>query len=123
MTPQTKALEALLNRLNTEFDADITLGPLPQDGGVSAEITGESDSRNLNIQHGRKELTVLFLCKNTSQRIAYDLLTQIGEHIAELPRIPGSGIIGGRLRSGAGLVGNENGYYIFSLIAAILIAH
>lgn len=123
MTPQTIALEALLDELNAEFDINIVFGSLPQNGGVSAEIAGESDSRNLNITHGRKELTVLFLCKNTSQSAAYDLLTRIGEHIAELPRIPESGILGGKLRSGAGLVGNDGGYYIYSLITSITIAY
>ncbi len=123
MTPQMKAAEALLDELNAEFDINIVFGSLPQNGGISAEIAGESDSRNLNIRHGRKELTVLFLCKNTSQSAAYDLLTRIGEYIAEMSPQPENGILGGKLRNGAGLVGNQDGYYIYSLTAAIIIAH
>lgn len=122
MTPQSEALDLVLKKLKAEKGYKIALFALPKDGGISAEITGsEGKGRSLNLQHGSTDLTVLFLCKNKTQTTAFDTLCDIGNYLDHLGEMKGETvqITGAGVRSGAGLVGNEGGFYIYSMIARI----
>lgn len=122
MTPQSEALDLVLKKLKAEKKYNIALFALPRDGGISVEITGsEGKERSLNLQHGNTDLTVLFLCKNKNQATAYDTLCEIGNYLNCLESVKGESvqITGAKVKSGAGLVGNEGGFYIYSMIAKI----
>lgn len=124
MTPQSKAIQLVISSLNTVTGYNVKLTPLTQDGGISAEITGgEPKGRYLKIQHGKEDLTVLFLCKNKNQQTAYDTLCTIGNTLNVLDTIEGDNVnvMGAGVRSGASLVGKEGDYYIYSMIARISI--
>lgn len=121
-TPQSTALKLVINKLNTELGCNIIVGPLPEDGGVTAEINnGVNKGRYLNKKHGKEQLTVLFLCKNPSQSAAYNALCAIGNILNILESVNGDTVCisGAEVRSGAGLVGNDGDYYIYSMIAGI----
>lgn len=122
MTPQMEALTLVLKKLKTEKNHNIIPFALPKDGGISAEITGsESKGRSLNLQHSSTDLTVLFLCKNRTQTTAFDTLCEIGNYLDRLGEVKGETvqITDAGVRSGAWLVGNEGGFYIYSMIARI----
>lgn len=122
MTPQSEALDLVLKKLKSEKKYNIAVSALPKDGGISAEITGSEDKgRSLNLQHGSTDLTVLFLCKNKTQITAFDTLCDIGNYLNRLGEVKGETvqITGAGVRSGAGLVGNDGGFYIYSMIARI----
>lgn len=122
MTPQMEALTLVLKKLKTEKNHNIIPFALPKDGGISAEITGsEGKDRSLNLQHGSTDLTVLFLCKNKTQTSAFDTLCDIGNYLNHLGEVKGKTvqITSAGVRSGAGLVGNEGSFYIYSMIARI----
>ncbi|MCM1055537.1 MAG: hypothetical protein NC394_08450 [Bacteroides sp.] len=122
MTPQSEALDLILAKLKAEKGYKIALFALPKEGGISAEITGsENKGRSLNLQHGSADLTVLFLCKSKTQAAAFDTLYDIGNYLDRIGEVKGKTIqvTGAGVRSGAGLVGNENGFYIYSMIAQI----
>ncbi|MBQ8903110.1 MAG: hypothetical protein IJY73_02270 [Oscillospiraceae bacterium] len=121
-TPQSAALDIVIDKLNTELGIKIFVGPLPKDGGITAEINnGVNKGRYLNKQHGKEQLTVLFLCKNTSQNAAFDALSAIGNILNTLKPEKGDTVYisGAEVRSGAGLVGNDGGFYVYSMIAGI----
>lgn len=121
-TPQSLAFELIKKQIYDKLGINIFAGPLPKDGGVTAEINnGINKGRYLNKQHGKEQLTVLFLCKNASQNIAYDTLNAIGNMLNTLEPI-GTGALyvpSVEVKSGAGLVGNDGGYCIFSMIVGI----
>lgn len=122
MTPQSEALDLVLKKLKSEKKYNIAVSALPKDGGISAEITGSEDKgRSLNLQHGSTDLTVLFLCKNRTQTTAFDTLCDIGNYLDRLGEVKGDTvqITGAGVRSGAGLVGNDGSFYIYSMIAQI----
>lgn len=122
MTPQSEALTLVLRKLKAEKKYNIAVSALPKEGGISAEITGSEDKvRSLNLQHGSTDLTVLFLCKNKTQITAFDTLCDIGNYLNRLGEVKGETvqITGAGVRSGAGLVGNDGGFYIYSMIARI----
>ena len=122
MTPQREALDLVLEKLGAENNYNIVPFALPKDGGISVEITGSEDKgRSLNLQHGSTDLTVLFLCKNETQATAFDTLCEIGNCLNRLGEINGETvqITGAGVRSGAGLVGNDGGFYTYSMIARI----
>ena len=122
MTPQTEALRLVLSEIEQAEGYIIPIASLPQNGGISAEITGsEGKGRNLNLQNGSTDLTVLFLCKNENQDTAYETLCKIGNHLDRMKPIEGETVqvTGAGVRSGAGLVGKEGDYYIYSMIARI----
>lgn len=113
MTPQSEALNLVLDSLQKNADYKIIASALPQSGGVSVEITGsESKGRSLNLQHGSTDLTVLFLCKNKHQAAAFDTLCEIGNRLDRLGEIRGKTVqvTGAGVRSGAGLVSKEGDY-------------
>lgn len=121
-TPQSTAFEQVIKRLNTEFSCNIVIGPLPENGGITAEInSGINKGRYLNKQHGKEQLTVLFLCKDKNQSIAYNNLCAVGNMLNCINPIETDNVYisGAEVRTGAGLVGNDGGYYIFSMIAGI----
>lgn len=123
MIRQSEAISLILNELK-KLGLNIVLAPLPQNGGVTAEITGsEPKGRRLDISHGAEDITVLFLSKFTDQQEAYETLCRIGNFldsykgaVAETVQITSAGI-----RSGASLVSNDGGYYVYSMIARISI--
>ena len=122
MTPQREALDLVLDKLEAENNYNIVPFALPKDGGISVEITGSEDKgRSLNLQHGSTDLTVLFLCKNKTQITAFETLCDIGNYLNRLGEVKGETvqITGAGVRSGAGLVGNDGGFYIYSMIARI----
>ena len=122
MTPQSEALKLVLDRLEADIKQKITVSALLQGGGVSAEITGsENKGRSLNLQHGSTDLTVLFLCKDKTQTAAFDILCDIGNYLDRLGEVNGKTVqvTGSGIRSGAGLVGKEGDFYIYSMIARI----
>lgn len=122
MTPQSEALDLVLKKLKSEKQYNISVSALPKDDGISVEITGsEGKDRSLNLQHGSTDLTVLFLCKNKTQTTAFDTLCEIGNYLDRLGEVKGKTvqITGAGVRSGAGLVGNEGVFYIYSMIARI----
>lgn len=122
MTPQSEALDLVLKKLKAEKKYNIALFALPKEGGISVEVTGsEGKGRSLNLHHGSTDLTVLFLCKNKTQTTAFDTLCEIGNYLDRLGEVKGETvqITGAGVRSGAGLVGNEGGFYIYSMIARI----
>lgn len=122
MTPQSEALDLVLKKLKAEKKYNIVPFALPKEGGISVEITGsEGKGRNLNLQHGSTDLTVLFLCKSKTQAAAFDTLSDIGNYLDRIGEVKGETvqITGAGIRSGAGLVGNDGGYYIYSMIARI----
>lgn len=122
MTPQSEALNLVLDLIKKNTDCKIIASALPKNGGISAEITGSEDKgRSLNLQHGSTDLTVLFLCKNTSQSTAFDTLCNIGNYLNRLGEVKGKTVqvTGTGVRSGAGLVGKEGDFYIYSMIARI----
>lgn len=121
-TPQSEALDLVLKKLKAEKNYNIIPFALPKEDGISVEITGsESKGRSLNLQHGSTDLTVLFLCKNKTQTTAFDTLCDIGNYLNRLGTVKGESVqvTGARVGSGAGLVGNEGGFYIYSMIARI----
>lgn len=121
MTPQSEALTLVLRKLKSDKKYNISVSALPKDGGISAEITGsEGKGRSLNLQHGSTDLTVLFLCKDKTQTTAFDTLCDIGNYLDRLGEVKGETvqITGAGVRSG-GLVGNDGGFYIYSMIARI----
>ena len=122
MTPQTEALRIILSEIEQAEGYIIPLSALPQNGGVTAEITGsENKGRNLSLQNGSTDLTVLFLCKDIDQQKAYETLYKIGNLLDCLKPIEGETVqvTGAGVRSGAGLVGKEGDFYIYSMIARI----
>lgn len=122
MTPQSEALNLVLDSLQKTADYKIIASALPQSGGISVEITGsKSKGRSLNLQHGSTDLTVLFLCKNKHQAAAFDTLCEIGNRLDRLGEIRGKTVqvTGAGVRSGAGLVSKEGDFYIYSMIARI----
>ncbi len=122
MTPQSEALNIVLDLIEKNKHYKVISGALPQSGGISAEITGgENKGRSLNLQHGSTDLTVLFLCKNKSHVTAFDTLCDIGNYLDRLGEVNGKTVqvTGAGIRSGAGLVSNYNGFYIYSMIARI----
>ncbi len=122
MTPQSEALKLVLDRIEADRKQKITISALPQSGGISAEITGgENKGRSLNLQHGSTDLTVLFLCKDKTQTAAFDILCDIGNYLDRLGEVNGKTVqvTGSGIRSGAGLVGKEGDFYIYSMIARI----
>lgn len=124
MTPQSEALKLVLDAVNSAASCAVKVTALPQNGGITAEITGsEPKGRYLNIQHGKEDLTVLFLCKNKKQQTAFDTLCTIGNVLNALESIEGEtvNVIGSGVRSGAKLVAHEGDYYIYSMVARISI--
>lgn len=119
MTPQSRALDTLIRRIRSALGIMLYIGALPQNGGTSAEIDGGTDSRYLNNEHGKKTLTVLFLCKDTSSVNAYETVTRIGEFIAAMQQ--SDGILGGNIRGDAGLVDKQGDYYIYSIVTEITV--
>lgn len=122
MTPQSEALNIVLDLIKKDKSYKVIPNALPQSGGISAEITGsENKGRSLNLQHGSTDLTVLFLCKDKTQTAAFDTLCDIGNYLDRLGEVKGKTVqvTGAGVRSGAGLVGNESGFYIYSMIARI----
>lgn len=121
-TPQSAALDIVIDKLNTELGIKIFFGPLPKDGGVTAEINnGVNKGRYLNIEHGKEQLTVLFLCKNTSQFAAFDALNAIANELKSFSPVNGDNVyvMGVEMRSGVGLVGNDGDFYVYSMIVGI----
>ena len=121
-TPQSTAFELVINQLNAATGCNIVIGPLPEKGGITAEINNGIDKgRYLNNQHGKEQLTVLFLCKDKTQHTAFNTLTAIGNILKRMEPMGTAtvNISGAEVRSGAGLVGNDGGYYIFSMIVGI----
>lgn len=121
-TPQSEAIKIVIDKLKSELGCNIIIGPLPEGGGITAEINnGTGKGRYLNNKHGKEQLTVLFLCKNSSQNTAYNTLCTIGNVLDAFTPLEGENvhISGAETRSGAGLVGNDGGYYIYSMIAGI----
>lgn len=124
MTPQTEAAELVLAHLKEKTGLHIPLSPLPENGGISAEITGSvNHGMNMDLMHGKEALTMLFLCKDLSQKTAYETMCRIGNAINGLTSIQGETVevCGGNVRSGTGLVGMSGEFYIYSLIAEIKI--
>jgi len=122
MTPQSEALNIVLDLIQKNTSCKTIVTALPKNGGISAEITGsEGKGRSLNLQHGSTDLTVLFLCKNKTQTAALDALCEIGNFLDRLGEVKGETvqITGTGVRSGAGLVGKEGDFYIYSMIARI----
>lgn len=122
MTPQSEALNIVLDLIKKDKGYKVIPNALPQGGGISAEITGgENKGRSLNLQHGSTDLTVLFLCKNKSHGTAFDTLCDIGNYLDRLGEIKGETVqvTGAGIRSGAGLVSNDGNFYIYSMIARI----
>ena len=122
MTPQIEALWLVLEEIRTAEGYTIPISSLPQNGGISAEITGsEGKGINLSLQNTSTDLTVLFLCKDKNQDTAYETLCKIGNRLDRLKPIEGETVqvTGAGVRSGAGLVGKEGDYYIYSMIARI----
>lgn len=121
-TPQSAALSLIIDKVKSEIKSDIIIAPLPEEGGITAEISSaENKGRYLNNKHGKESLTVLFLCKNTSQSYAYNVLCAIGNSLNALKPIEGENVTisGAEVRNGAGLVGNDGGFYVYSMIAAV----
>ncbi len=122
MTPQREALNIVLDLLKKEKNFKVMPSALPKAGGISAEITGsEVRSRSLNLQHGIANLTVLFLCKDKDHITACDTLYEIGNYLDRLGEVRGETvqITAASIGSGAGLVGKEGDFYIYSMIAKI----
>ncbi|MCM1335938.1 MAG: hypothetical protein NC084_12890 [Bacteroides sp.] len=122
MTPQSEAIALILEKLKVEEDCAVTVSAMPPEGGITTEITGgESKSRSLNLQHGSADLTVLFLCKNKDQAVAFDTLNRIGNFFGRLKPIVGNTvqITGARVGSGTSLIGKEGDLYLYGLIARI----
>ena len=120
--PQTEALRLVLSEIEQAEGYIIPLSALPQNGGISAEITGsERKGRNLSLQHGSTDLTVLFLCKDKDQQTAYEKLCKIGNLLDRMKPVEGETVqvTGAGVRSGTGLVGKEGDFYIYSMIARI----
>lgn len=121
-TPQSTALEIVVEKINTALDCNIVIGPLPEAGGIAAEVSGGANKgRYLNIEHGKEQLTVLFLCKNTSQFAAFDALNAIANELKSFSPVNGDNVyvMGVEMRSGVGLVGNDGGFYVYSMIVGI----
>ncbi len=121
-TPQSLAFELIKKQIYDKLGINIFVGPLPKDGGVTAEINNGIDKgQYLNKQHGKEQLTVLFLCKDKTQHTAFNTLTAIGNLLKRMGPMGTAtvNISGAEVRSGAGLVGNDGGYYVFSMIVGI----
>ena len=122
MTPQNEAIRIITDILTARLGCKIIIGPLPKDGGITAELTGGGNKdRYLNTLHGKKSLTVLFLCKDKSQERAAEQLYEIQNCLDSLSSVEGSQVfvMSAQSRSCPALVGNDGGYYVYSYIAAV----
>ena len=88
MQPQTEFLEQVCRTVDSfGLPYACTVGPLPEHGGISVELTQGDTQTYLNRQECHR-LTLLFLCKHQNQKTAMDMAATIRNRLARLEEYP-----------------------------------
>ena len=89
MTPQKKAIELVLDYIQSKLGYSITTQGLPVGGGISAEVQAAKDNgATLNRQRQDRTLPLLLLSKNKTQGVAMEQLFNIGNLISRATKLP-----------------------------------
>lgn len=88
MQPQTEFLEQVCRTVDSfGLPYACTVGPLPEQGGISVELTQGEIQTYLNRQECHR-LTLLFLCKHQNQKTAMDMAATIRNRLSRQERYP-----------------------------------
>lgn len=126
MTPQKKAIELVLDYIQSKLGYSITTQGLPVGGGISAEVQAAKDNgATLNRQRQDRTLPLLLLSKNKTQGVAMEQLFNIGNLISkatELPQDDSVQLLSASVSTDAAPVGKVGDFWIYSMIVDIRIA-
>lgn len=124
--PQTQAIDILMDIIAKKTNINTRVDKLPLNGGTTIELHGSKNrSRSLNGSHQSETLVLLFLSKNKSQLTAVDNLNDIGNCLSSINKFPDDEIvqiISAMVTTDAGLVENDNDYWIYSMVVDVKIA-
>lgn len=126
MTPQKKAIELVLDYIQSKLGYSITTQGLPAGGGISAEAQASKDNgATLNRQRQDKTLPLLILSKHKNQSVAMEQLFNIGNLLAKTNDLPQDDIVqlmSVSVATDAAPVGKGGDYWINSMIVDVRIA-
>ena len=120
MTAQEKALDAFRAFAENTLSESVTVGLLPQQGGISMQIVaGRREYTSLNRQTRRIIITLDMLCKNKSQSKAYESMCAVANACdsAELAEP----IVNAQAVSEPVFVGKDGDFWIYSLTVSLRI--
>ena len=126
MTPQKKAIELVLDYIQSKLGYSITTQGLPVGGGISAEVQAAKDNgATLNRQRQDRTLPLLLLSKNKTQGVAMEQLFNIGNLISRATKLPQDEcvqLLSATVSTDAATVGKVGDFWIYSMIVDVRIA-
>nr|DAE14427.1 MAG TPA: hypothetical protein [Phage sp. ctIHi3] len=126
MTPQKKAIELVLDYIQSKLGYSITTQGLPVGGGISAEVQAAKDNgATLNRQRQDRTLPLLLLSKNKTQGVAMEQLFNIGNLISRATKLPQDEcvqLMSATVSTDAATVGKVGDFWIYSMIVDVRIA-
>lgn len=126
MTPQKKAIELVLDYIQSKLGYSITTQGLPVGGGISAEVqAAKYNGTTLDRQRQDRTLPLLILSKNKIQGVAMEQLFNIGNLISkatELPQDDSVQLLSASVSTDAAPVGKVGDFWIYSMIVDVRIA-
>lgn len=126
MTPQKKAIELVLDYIQSKLGYSITTQGLPVGGGISAEVQAAKDNgTTLDRQRQDRTLPLLILSKNKIQGVAMEQLFNIGNLISRATKLPQDEcvqLMSATVSTDAATVGKVGDFWIYSMIVDVRIA-
>lgn len=125
MSPQKEIIDKIINIVNSlDLFDKLTIDPLPATKGISMEITAGYDDSVYYSKNREHVITLLFLCKNSSQSIAFGTLCNIGNYLQTQQKYPvflsQSNIRKIEVTSDSQFVSKEeNNTYIYSMVVNV----
>ena len=118
MTAQLQAVEAFRAYAEKITGRPVTVGLLPKEGGIAAQVvTGSREFTSLDLSNRRAALSLDILSKFKEQKQAYGALCEIA-NACDTARL-GAPVINAGARSEPLFVGKDGDYWIYSLSVAL----
>lgn len=118
MTAQLQAVEAFRAYAEKITGQPVTVGLLPKEGGIAAQVvTGSREFTSLDLANRRAALSLDVLAKNRKQEQAYGALCEIA-NACDSARL-GAPVINAGVRSEPLFVGRDGDYWIYSLSVSL----
>ena len=118
MSAQLQAVEAFRAYAEKITGQPVTVGLLPKEGGIAAQVvTGSREFTSLDLANRRAALSLDILSKFKKQEQAYGALCEIA-NACDSARF-GAPVVNAQVRSEPLFVGRDGDYWIYSLSVAL----
>lgn len=114
-TAQERAIEAIRAAAESITGEHVTVGLLPQSGGIAFQIAaGYPEFVSLDRKNRRRSVTLDFLAKFGSQIRAYGVLCELGNTL-DTTDFEESSVVSATVKSDPKFVGKDGDMWIYSL--------